>query len=264
MRLRTIRRIAQWALILACAATVAAPALGRPDPYDPHRLMLAKSHFDKGMKLLSETKEEAAEREFTEAVKLFPELVEAHIQLGNLSMRHRNFSQALERYLKARQSLADLQGMRHAQEMERLRRLQENIDLVKERIDDLRASPRASDAGKVQQEMVRLEKLERERTHSQPSAETPFNPQIHFLVGNALMKLERYDEARAELTQALVLRPDFGEAHNNLAVLCFYKREYDECWEHVHSAEAAGVRVDPLFRAELAALAPEPALKAKP
>ena len=264
MRLRIIHRMGLGVLTLACIAQVAPRVLARPDAYDPHTLMLAKSHFDKGMKLLSGTRDEEAEAEFTEAIKLFPELVEAHIQLGNISMRHRNFSQALERYLKARQSLADLQGLRHAQEMARMRQLQENIDLIKERINDLRSSPRASDAGKVQQEMVRLEKLERERTNAQPAAETPFTPEIHFLVGNALMKLERFDEAREELTQALVLRPDFGEAHNNLAVLCFYKREYDECWKHVHAAEAAGVRVDPVFRSELAVLSPEPALPSKP
>ena len=250
--------------LLFVAALASQRAVAATDPYEPHRLMLARSHFEKGMKLLSSAHVPEAEVELQEAVKLFPELVDAHIQLGGISMGRGDFSQALERFLAARQSLSDLQGLKHAQEMERQRRLQESIDLLKERIADLRRSQRVSDTGKIEQETVRLEKLERERTNAQPAAETPFTPQIHFLVGTALMKLERFDEAREELARAVDLQPRFGEAHNNLAVLDFYRKDYAGSWEHVHAAEAAGVKVDPLFRAELAELAPEARPEGKP
>src|SRR5262245_17663336 len=257
MYYRTICLAVIGLLLLAAAGTTS-------EPYDPHKFMLARSHFDKGMKLLSGERDAEAEAELQEAVKIFPQLVEAHIQLGGISMKRGNFTQGLERYQAARQSLSDLQGLRHAQEMERQRRLQESMDLLRERIADLRRSQRTSDVGRIQEETVRLEKLQREKSFAQPAPETPFNPVIHFLLGTALMKLERFDEAREEFSQALVLKPDFGEAHNNLAVLDFYRREYPKCWEHVHSAEAAGVRVDPMFRAELAALSPEPGVPAKP
>lgn len=250
--------------LLFPAVVVGPSVAAATDPYEPHRLMLARSHFEKGMKLLSGSRVPEAEAELKEAVKLFPELVEAHIQLGGISMGRGDLAQALERFLAARQSLTDLQGLRHSQEMERQRRLQESIDVLKARIADLRRSARVSDTGKIEQETVRLEKLERERTHAQPAAETPFTPQIHFLVGTALMKLERFDEAREELARAVDLRPRFGEAHNNLAVLDFYRKDYPGSWEHVHAAEAAGVRVDPMFRAELAALAPEAVPGGKP
>ncbi|HEU5180169.1 MAG TPA: tetratricopeptide repeat protein, partial [Candidatus Polarisedimenticolia bacterium] len=241
------------ALLVTCPASRGAV----PDPYESHRLMMARSHFENGMKLLSSAHVPEAEAELKEAVKIFPELVDAHIQLGAISMGRGDFAQALERFLAARQSLSDLQGMRHAQEMERQRRLQESIDLIKERIADMRRGARVSDTGKIEQESVRLEQLERERTTAQPLSETPFTPQIHFLVGTVLMKLERFDEAHEELARAVDLRPGFGEAHNNLAVLDFYRKDYARSWEHVHAAETAGVKVDPLFRAELAALAPE-------
>ncbi len=237
---------------------------GVPDPYESHRLMLARSHFENGMKLLSSAHVPEAEAELKEAVKIFPELVDAHIQLGGIAMGRGDFAQALDRFLAARQSLSDLQGLRHAQEMERQRRLQESIDLIKERIADLRRGARVSDTGRIEQETVRLEQLERERTTAQPLAETPFTPQIHFLVGTTLMKLERFDEAHEELERAVDLRPGFGEAHNNLAVLDYYLKEYARSWGHVHAAETAGVKVDPLFRAELEALAPEARTGEKP
>src|SRR5258705_578598 len=112
--------------------------------------------------------------------------------------------------------------------------------------------------------MPRLEKLEQERSKSQPSMDSPLTPEIHFLLGTALMKLERFDAAVDELRQALSLRPKFGEAHNNLAVVLFYRRDYAACWEHLRAAEGAGIRVDPGFLDELAALSPEPVATSHP
>jgi tetratricopeptide (TPR) repeat protein len=227
--------------------------------YDPHKYMIARSHYTKAMTLLADNKLSEGEGELLEAVKTFPQLAEGYIELGNLSMRRGEFREGLERYQKASGALSELQGIQRRQEVERQRQLQESIDLLNERISDLSRSQRASDQGKIQQAMVRLEKLKQERTNAQPSTETPFTPEVHFLVGTALMKLERFEEAGKEFQNALALRPSFGEAHNNLAVVFYYRRDYPACWEHLRAAEHAGVRVDPRFKEELSAIFPEPA-----
>ena len=94
--------------------------------------------------------------------------------------------------------------------------------------------------------------------------DAPFTPEVHFLVGTAQMKLERFEEAAKEFQEALVLRPNFGEAHNNLAVVLYYRRDYAACWEHVRAAEQAGIRVVPQFKEELSAVFPEPGGAATP
>src|SRR4030095_2918841 len=185
---------------------------------------------------------------------------EGHIALGNLSMQRGDFAQGLDRYTKARNALLELRGIKRQQEAERQRRIQESIALLKERVDEMSRSQRPQDQGKIQQDMVKMERLQQERTKSQPSMETPLTPEEHFLVGTGLMKLERFDAATEEFRQALSLRPKFGEAHNNLAVVLYYRRDYAECWEHLRAAEGAGVRVDPSFRDELSAVFPDPAV----
>jgi tetratricopeptide (TPR) repeat protein len=226
--------------------------------YDPHKYMIARSHYTKAMELLADNKLSEGEGELMEAVRTFPQLAEGYIELGNLSMRRGEFREGLERYQKASEALSELQGIKRRQEVERQRQIQESIDLLNQQIGDLSRSQRTSDQGKIQQAMVRLEKLKQERTNSQPSTDTPFTPEVHFLMGTALMKLERFEEASKEFQNALVLRPSFGEAHNNLAVVLYYRRDYPACWEHLRAAEHAGVRVDPRFKEELSALFPEP------
>jgi tetratricopeptide (TPR) repeat protein len=226
---------------------------------DTRQVMLAKSHYQKGMKLLSAGKEKEGEEEMLESLKIFPDFADAHIQLGNLAMGRKDFHRGLECYLEARTSLTHLQGFSQQREAERRKRLQESIDILRERLDQLRSSPRAGDAGKIEETVARLEKLQQEQTKPFPTDAPPIPAELFFLTGNARMSLEQFDQAIAEYNQALSLRPAFGEVHNNLAVIYFYRKDYARVWEHLHAAEKAGVRINPQFREDLTAVAPDPA-----
>ena len=59
--------------------------------YDPHKFMIARSHYAKAMKLLADNKLSEGEAELLEAVKTFPQLAEGYVELGNLSMRRGEF-----------------------------------------------------------------------------------------------------------------------------------------------------------------------------
>jgi len=235
------------------------PVLGIEELPDTQRVMLAKTHLDKGMKLLAGGSEKEGEAEIQAAIQVFPDFADAHIQLGNLAMRRRDYTRGLDCYIHARDSLSHLQGLSHQQEAERRRRLQESIDILQERVEQLRSSRRPGDAGKIDEAMVRMDKLRQEQMKAFPTNSPPIPPELHFLIGNARMSLEQFDQALEEYRQALVLRPDFGEVHNNLAVIYLYRKDYAQAWVHVHAAEKAGVRINVQFREDLAASAPEPA-----
>jgi tetratricopeptide (TPR) repeat protein len=237
------------------------PARGA-DSYDPHKVMLAKSYFEKGMKLLQKESPAEAEAEFRESVRVFPEFADAYIQLGNLAMSRKEYSAGLEHYVRAKTALLNLQGMSRQQEVERRRRLQESIDLLQERIDQLTMSPR-DDRGEIDRAMLNIEKLRQEMSKILTGNELQVPPEIHFLIGTARMNLEQFDPAIEDFRQALALRPAYGEVHNNLAVIYLYRKDYPQAWEHLHAAEKAGVRINPQFREELAALAPEPPAPAR-
>lgn len=253
-------RTAPWlllglSLVLASITTLFVRAGGPPET---HQIMLARTHFEKGMKLLGAGSEKEGEAELLEAIKAFPDFADAHVELGNLAMRRKDYTAGLEWYLQAKTALTNLQGLSRRQEVERRKRLQESMDILRERIDQLRMSNRPADQGELSEAMAKLEKLQHEQTKLFTQDEKAIPAQIHFLIGNARMSLEQYDQAIEDYGQALSLRPGYGEVHNNLAVIYFYRKDYARTWEHLLAAEKAGIRINPQFREDLSAVAPEP------
>ena len=258
--MRPFRRLFPTALLLAlvwAGAGVSCPAADSQEPPDPQKLMLARTHLDQGMKLLQKGSDAEAEKEFLEAVRVFPDMADAYVQLGNLSMRRKDYSQALDRFLQARAALTNLQGISRRQEVERARRLQDAMDIIREQVDELRFNQDPGAQAEINQKMAELDRLRQEHTKLTSHAELQVPPEIPFLIGTARMNLEDYDSAIEDYREALSLRPGYGEAHNNLAVIYFYRKDYPKAWEHLHAAEKAGIRINPQFREELSAAAPE-------
>ena len=233
------------------------PAAAPEEAVDSQKLMLAKTHLDKGMKLLEKGSLEEAEAEFLEATRAFPDMADAYIQLGHLSMRRKDYSQGLDRYLQARTALTNLQGISRRQEVERSRRMQESMDILREQIDQLRVSQNPADQSEVNVKMAQMDRLRQEQTKLRAHDELSIPAELPFLIGTARMNLEEYDAAIEDYREALALRPGYGEAHNNLAVIYFYRKDYPLAWEHLRAAEKAGIRINPQFREELSAAAPE-------
>ena len=246
-------------VLLAPAIVVpASGTLAQDRALDSRTVMMAKDHYEKGRKLAAGQRFAEAEKEFLEAARIFPEFADAYVELGHLAMGRKDYSGGLARYQRAEEALASLQGIKRLQAVERLRRIQESIDLLREQIADLSRSQRAADAGKIQQAEVRLERLQHELTTAQPPEEIPRPPELPFFIGTALMNLERFDEAVASFRRAIAQRPAYGEAHNNLAVIHYYRKEYPDAWREVHAAERAGIVVNSQFREELKVMAAEP------
>src|SRR5581483_8083851 len=66
-------------------------------------------------------------------------------------------------------------------------------------------------------------------------------PEVRYTLARALLSQQRYQEAEAELRRALVLRPDFADAHTNLAELI---------WMRTGDSGAATVALDAALRAQ--------------
>jgi tetratricopeptide (TPR) repeat protein len=59
------------------------------------------------------------------------------------------------------------------------------------------------------------------------------------------------EEAFSSFQRALEINPRYGEAHYNLAVLSFEKKEYPQAVQHCDQALKFGVIVDPKFLEKL-------------
>jgi Flp pilus assembly protein TadD len=92
----------------------------------------------------------------------------------------------------------------------------------------------------------RIADLQRMRQH--PEQEPPT---LAVALGHALLLAGRMEEAEREFRTALATDPGWGDAHNNLAVLCMLQGRLEEAEREVKAAEKAGVKVPRRLKDEI-------------
>jgi protein O-mannosyl-transferase len=74
---------------------------------------------------------------------------------------------------------------------------------------------------------------------------------------NLLLKEKLYDRAIADYTQALKYKPEFTTARYNRAVACYEKGDYSQAWAEVNALQTTGFKIKPEFMELLKHAAPE-------
>ena len=75
---------------------------------------------------------------------------------------------------------------------------------------------------------------------------------LSFALGSAYFRAGDVAKAEQEYRAALAQKPDLGEGHLNLAVVCMLTGRLDEADREVALAEKAGVKVPPGLKADIA------------
>ena len=75
----------------------------------------------------------------------------------------------------------------------------------------------------------------------------PDNAQAYYNIGLIYGEQSEYGQAIAEYGKAIDHDPGYAAAYNNRAVSCFQVKEYDNAWDDVHKARALGYTVNPGF-----------------
>src|SRR5262249_46304801 len=89
----------------------------------------------------------------------------------------------------------------------------------------------------------RIQELEgMRRRDAGGSTEVP--AEFSLALGSAYFRSGALADAQREYEAALKVRPKFGEAHNNLAVVLMMQGQLDEAAEHLKAAEKAGYHVN--------------------
>jgi protein O-GlcNAc transferase len=238
-------RLAMGVLLLPSAAVGgAAPghvAVSRPR----HREALA--HYRAGLESMREESWENAEREFRTAVRLDPSLVMAHYSLGEARMSLHRYPEAVRAFLDCQEAYHEVAARQElSQTLADQRRLDE-IQEVKDAIG--RSSRKPEDSRQALRLESRLQRLEAERLRETTSMETP--AEFSLALGSAYFRSGRPADAEREYRAAVRADPGLGEAHNNLAVLCFLTGRLDEAETEVTSAERSGYVVSPRFKTDL-------------
>ncbi len=156
---------------------------------------------------------------FQEALKLNPDLVEAHFNLGRIDEKAGRPLQAAEHYRRALQIRPDEAAV-HSKLGTVLRIAGQREEAIKECERALQLQPDLTEAHlNLAALTLGLDNASAE-THLRAAQQlSPSAPEIRYQLANLLQTTDRPDEALVQYAEALRLRPDYPEAHNNLGNL---------------------------------------------
>ncbi len=187
-----------------------------------------EAHLATAALLQQQNKPSAAEQEFQTAYRLDPQSQAALTGLTSVYIAEQKYPEAeglLRRVIAANPQNTDARVQ--------LARLLAEEDKNDEAAQQLQQAQQAAGAvdGQTALELGTLYV----KAGTYPEAEQqlrftvqkmPQNPEAHFALGSLLMHLKKYPEAQSELLEAVKLKPDLAEAYGNLAVVTAENKDY--------------------------------------
>jgi protein O-GlcNAc transferase len=235
-------------LTLALGAAQAPPLREIPTP----NLDRAQQHDREGWKRADARQWDKALEEFSAALQIFPEYPDALHGYGKSAMALQRYDQAAQAFERCR--TVYLQG--GSQDAERraveTRARQDQIRVMKQRLDQLTTSnvtqvgnPVSSNEIMTLRQQIRDLEAIRDPGPMTAQSNGPVPAFISLSLGSAYFHLNRLADAERLFREALAANPRFGEAHNNLALVCVLTGRPDEAAQHVKLAEQSEFTVNP-------------------
>jgi Flp pilus assembly protein TadD len=236
---------------MPAAALFLAAAVPADDPVGKRNRIEAQRLYDQGVEALSSERYEQAEEAFRAALRLDPLLYLAHYGLGQTYMVTREFDRAARAYGDCIKTFSELAALDRNQRLERAQGLEDRIrgqrDQIRELERELGRGMSSSRARFARSRIANIEAgiaaLETLRGDHMGKIEPP--AEFYLAQGSAFFRGGRPAEAEREYREAVRLRPRYGEAHNNLAVICMMKGDLGGAEQHLRLAEKAGFKVSP-------------------
>jgi tetratricopeptide (TPR) repeat protein len=232
--------------VIAVVTVTVSVASVLAQPPDDRAQRDALKHYRAGQQALQTERYQEAEEEFRKAIGLDPLLVAAHYGLGQTMMTTKSYPDALKAFIAGRDAFAQGQMLAASNEMDTQRRLDEQIKALQ---DDNNAARRQASGGRassvnaaIQRNDDQIKTLQSLRRRSSEGP-LPTPHWLSFALGSAYFRTNDLANAEKEYRAALAQKPDLGEGHLNLGVVCMLTGRLDEATSEVALAEKAGLKV---------------------
>ena len=217
----------------------------------------------KGVKALQAGNLKRASEQYAKVLDRVPSFYDAHIGLGHVAMQQRRFEDALDHFAAARDTYRDIADLLYAERSRTFEKEQRQLNQLYDQRSDLeRITDRAQRTGSasgVQGDLARVERniqqLEARKRPVRESSET-VPGEVYFLIGNALNRLDRFDEALQSWERSVEIDHEFPLVHVNLAVAYWKLERLEDARRHLGQAESLGVQVNPQFKNAVLAAQP--------
>lgn len=208
----------------------------------------ASQYYLQGWSVLASEPVEA-ERDFQQAINVYPDFPLAHYGLGRSLMAQKRYSEALRSYLRSQELFRTQGSDRIAQQVGLLKRYNSSEVAQAARVTNadnrMTAQGPSRTTNSTQMELQnQINMLQQATQHDSRTSVVGAVPGfVSVAVGSAYFRLNRLEEAEREYKRALEGDVKYGEAHNNLAVIYFLTERYGEAERSIKAAEKSGFRV---------------------
>jgi Tfp pilus assembly protein PilF len=206
----------------------------------------ARELYKKGEDLLKDEKFEQAAAQFKKAIELDKDLVLAHYGLGQSYMALKQFPDAVQAFVGSREAYFRLVAIRMSDRMAA-------EDVSMRMVDDARSltgvDGRGASSKGVTSRLNVLRDLEQAKRLDNGNPEPP--AEISLALAGAWFRQGNLEDAEKENKNALQSKPDYGQAHSNLAVIYMMTGRLPESRTEVEKAEKSGFAVNPKLKEEL-------------
>jgi tetratricopeptide (TPR) repeat protein len=237
--------------LAAVLALVAAPV---PAAVDDRSQKEAFKHYRAGQSALQSERWAEAEAEFRLALGLDPLFVAAHYGLGQTMMATKRYPDAVGAFSRAEAAFRRQQAEGATDRLAVQKRLDEHIKALEDDVNAARRLVSGPNATRVQAAIDRNEEqiktLQSLRRRDEPGP-LPTPHWLSFALGSAYFRSGDIAKAEQEYRAALAQKPDLGEGHLNLGVVCMLTGRLDEAESEIALAEKAGIRIPRGLREDL-------------
>jgi tetratricopeptide (TPR) repeat protein len=204
----------------------------------------ALEHYRAGLEELRAESFREAATDFKAATRLDPFFVMAYYYLGQARMSLHRYSEAVQAFLACREAHHELTSLRQLSQSVADEKRADEVRTLRDLI--WRSQGGGASAFGLQR---RLQRLQSEKRRGTTSMETP--AAFSLALGSAYFRSGHPADAEREYREAIRVNSKLGEAHNNLAIICFLTGRLDEAEKEMKAAERAGFAVNPRFKDDL-------------
>lgn len=225
----------------------------------------AAASYEKALRLLEKKDRDGALDALVVSLEKMPDYPDSHFLRARIFYGEKEYTQALDEMVKAREGFASTAELRDTIQRERRNALSEQIRRKDNSIAEWTRQMSQVPPEQRQQIELTIGALQRDRDAMQQEM-LEYNPRptsvparYSSLHGSILLRLDRNAEAIVQYEEALKVDPGYGEAANNLASLYHAAGQNEKALEIVTEAQKRGARLHPELRKSIeAALAKRP------
>ena len=230
-------------LLLATAAPLAAQKdFNQSEKATVEKFKRAKVHFDKGSAFLQKGKLDKAQKEAAASLEIFPDFSDGHLLLALIQYQQGNFEPALREIGTAEAGFAAISKFYAISYQDHFARLREQRNEAAARLEELKAT--GGDPISIADAQHALAMKDEELRNWKPDVSLAMPAEYHFVHGNILFKLKRFDEAQGFYLAAVQADPRHANAYVNLIGICLMRGDKAGALTYLQQAEGNGVALN--------------------